>query len=107
MKKTAYESTLENLKMIAHSRGYRVDDCEDYFELYSPINPFPSLQVWKDDLDCVTVKARIDDDDCFFEDQFNGFDNALSAFILLDKTTKAIAEQVNKNVLQLFGKLIS
>ena len=90
MKKTTYESTLENLKMIAHSREYKVGNCEDYFELYSPVNPFPSLQVWKDDIECAIVKARIDDDDCFFEEQFDGFDNALSAFMLLDKTTKAI-----------------
>lgn len=104
--RSKYACMLENLRMVVHTRGYKVDECEDYFEIYSPINPFPSLQVWKDDPDSVTVKARIDDDDLFFEDQFNGFDNALSAFMLLDKTTKAIAEQYKKNVMSLFGKLV-
>ena len=101
-----FASIAENLRMIAANRGYRVDDTEEYFEIYSPTNPFPSMQVWKDDLESVTVKARIDDDDLFFEDQFDGFDNALSAFMLLDKTTGAIARQVKKNVLSIFEKLI-
>ena len=105
-KEREYSIILENLRMVAHTRGYKVDECEEYFEIYSPVNPFPSMQVWKDDVECVIVKARIDDDDLFFEEQFNGFDNALSAFILLDQATKAIAEQVKKNVLNLFGKLI-
>jgi len=105
-KEREYSVILENLRMVAHTRGYKVDECEEYFEIYSPVNPFPSMQVWKDDVECVIVKARVDDDDLFFEEQFNGFDNALSAFMLLAQTTKAIAEQVKKNVLNLFGKLV-
>ena len=106
MKKTEREIVKANLLSIIATYSYKLYETEDYFEIYSKDNPFPSLTVWHDDYDSVTVKTRIDDDDLFFEEQLNGFDNAFVAFILLDKTTAAIAEQVDKASKKLFGTLI-
>lgn len=93
------------LKQVANEAGFIYDETEYYIEIYSQTNPFVSLLSFFGEPG-ITVKCRVDDDDLYYSRDFHDLDSAWKCLLMLDWTTRNIAQRVRSLNKELFGGLV-